>query len=191
MTRVPRLEEFGARYLASRLEYYIEEEEFSDLIRESASRIQKRQETDSIELLDDVRYYLSERFRLRFEEAGLEEMMKEAEEGHRGVGADGQDTINSTPQANEVGEQREDSQDLPDKNQEPIHLIDQAQPPSHPPSHSPSSPAKELKPEQQMDGRIRTLDGEIAGDEFAGDAINYQILLGKIDGLLERLRLDA
>ncbi|KAL8968342.1 MAG: hypothetical protein Q9183_002504, partial [Haloplaca sp. 2 TL-2023] len=84
MTRVPRLEEFGARYLASRLEYYIEEEDFSDLIKESAARIQKRQETDSIELLDDVRYYLSERFRLRFEEAGLEEMMKEAEEAHRG-----------------------------------------------------------------------------------------------------------
>lgn len=38
---------------------------------------------------------------------------------------------------------------------------------------------------------IRTLDGEVAGDEFAQDAINYQILLGKIDGLLDRLTLDA
>ena len=37
----------------------------------------------------------------------------------------------------------------------------------------------------------RTLDGELAGDEFAQDAINYQILLGKIDRLLERLKLDA
>ena len=42
-----------------------------------------------------------------------------------------------------------------------------------------------------VEGQIRTLDGEIAGDEFAGDAVNYQILLGKIDGLLDRLRLDA
>lgn len=41
------------------------------------------------------------------------------------------------------------------------------------------------------EGQIRTLDGEIAGDEFAGDAVNYQILLGKIDSLLDRLRLDA
>ena len=40
-------------------------------------------------------------------------------------------------------------------------------------------------------GAIRTLDGEIAGDEFAQDAINYQILLGKIDRLLENLELDA
>ena len=40
-------------------------------------------------------------------------------------------------------------------------------------------------------GTIRTLDGEIAGDELEGDAINYQILLGKIEGLLDRLKLDA
>ena len=42
-----------------------------------------------------------------------------------------------------------------------------------------------------MNGEIRTLDGEIAGDEFAADAINYQVLLGKVDALLERLKLDA
>lgn len=52
-TRVPRLEEFAARYFAYRLESYIEEQEFADLIQESASRIQSRQETDSIELLDE------------------------------------------------------------------------------------------------------------------------------------------
>lgn len=38
---------------------------------------------------------------------------------------------------------------------------------------------------------IRTLDGEIAGDELEGDAINYQILLRKLDELLDRLHLDA
>ena len=42
-----------------------------------------------------------------------------------------------------------------------------------------------------LNGEIRTLDGEIAGDEFASDSINYQILLGKIDALLDRLKLDA
>lgn len=42
-----------------------------------------------------------------------------------------------------------------------------------------------------MNGQIRTLNGEIAGDEFAADAMNYQTLLGKIDTLLERLNLDA
>lgn len=53
LTRVQRLEEFAARYLANRLEDYIDEPEFEELIQESASRIQKRQETDSIELLDE------------------------------------------------------------------------------------------------------------------------------------------
>lgn len=53
LTRVPRLEEFAARYFAYRLESYIDEEDFADLIRESAGRIKGRQETDSIELLDE------------------------------------------------------------------------------------------------------------------------------------------
>lgn len=51
--KVQRLEEFSARYIAYRLEDYIDEEEFEELIKESAERIQKRQETDSIELLDE------------------------------------------------------------------------------------------------------------------------------------------
>jgi ankyrin repeat and BTB/POZ domain-containing protein 1 len=51
--KVQRLEEFSARYLAYRLEDYIDEEDFEELIEESASRIEKRQETDSIELLDE------------------------------------------------------------------------------------------------------------------------------------------
>ncbi|KAL3426585.1 BTB/POZ domain-containing protein [Phlyctema vagabunda] len=140
-TRVQRLEEFSARYLAYRLEDYIDEEEFEELIKESAERIQKRQETDSIELLDDIRYYLSERFRLRFEDSGLEDMMDENGE----INSEAVQSLSEVP-ADEgfVG-----------------------------------------------GGEIRTLDGEIAGDEFAADAINYQVLLGKIDTLLEKLKLDA
>ena len=53
LTRVPRLEEFGARYFAYRLESYIDEEDFADLVKESAARIKGRQETDTIELLDE------------------------------------------------------------------------------------------------------------------------------------------
>lgn len=75
--KVQRLEEFAARYLASRLEDYIDDEEFAELIRESAARLKERQETDTIELLDDIRYFLSERFRFRFEADGLEEMLDE------------------------------------------------------------------------------------------------------------------
>ena len=44
---------------------------------------------------------------------------------------------------------------------------------------------------QLTNGTIRTLDGDLAGDEMEQDALNYQILLGKIDKLLERLSLDG
>lgn len=77
LTRVQRLEEFAARFLAYRLEAHIDTPEFAELIQESASRIQARQETDTIELLDDIRFYLNERFRLRFDDAGLDEMLDE------------------------------------------------------------------------------------------------------------------
>jgi ankyrin repeat and BTB/POZ domain-containing protein 1 len=91
--RVRRLEEFGARQLAQRLEKYIVDEEFAVLVQESADRVKNRQETDTIELIDDIRYYLSERYRLRFEDAGLEEMMEDdADIAHAdAVGSDGQD----------------------------------------------------------------------------------------------------
>lgn len=41
----------------------------------SAERIEKRQETDTIELIDDIRYYLNERFRMRADDMGLYEVM--------------------------------------------------------------------------------------------------------------------
>ncbi|KFY96281.1 hypothetical protein V498_02751 [Pseudogymnoascus sp. VKM F-4517 (FW-2822)] len=148
LTRVQRLEEFAARYLAYRLEDYIDEEEFEELIKDSASRIEKRQETDSIELLDDIRYYLSERFRLRFEGTGMEEMMDE----NRQISEDaGNDTELDENVVND------------DK----------------------------LQQESTYGANIRTLDGEVVADEFDSDSINYQILLEKIDKLLERLKLDA
>jgi ankyrin repeat/BTB/POZ domain-containing protein 1 len=53
LLKIQRLEEFSARYLAYRLEDYIDEEDFEELIQESASRVEKRQETDTIELLDE------------------------------------------------------------------------------------------------------------------------------------------
>jgi ankyrin repeat and BTB/POZ domain-containing protein 1 len=45
--------------------------------------------------------------------------------------------------------------------------------------------------ESTYGAHIRTLDGGVVGDEFDSDSINYQILLEKIDRLLEKLKLDA
>jgi ankyrin repeat and BTB/POZ domain-containing protein 1 len=176
LTRVQRLEEFAARYIADRLEAYIDEPEFAEIVKESASRISARQETDSIELLDDIRYYLSERFRLRFEDSGLEDVMDEEqaiaeaerESAQRNGAASGLPNwgsggIGVSPPEDEGIDMRS-AEDTP-----------------------PSTVGEAL----MQTGKVRTLDGELAGDEFAADAINYRILLGKIDKLLEKLKLDA
>ncbi len=156
-TRVQRLEEFAGRYIAYRLEFYIDQPEFAELVLESANRVKARQETDTVELVDDIRYYLSERFRLRFEESGLEELMDE-------------EVINNGTLDGDLVEATGD-----------LTLDDMA-----------SSKAKQETYEQQFAaGAIRNLDGEPVSDEFMQDAMNYQILLGKIDALLETLNLDA
>jgi ankyrin repeat/BTB/POZ domain-containing protein 1 len=160
-TRVQRLEEFAARYIAYRLENYIDQPEFAELVQESANRVKARQETDTVELVDDIRYYLSERFRLRFEDSGLDEMMDE----------------NAAIQAANEGDLVDAMGDfaledgIPEKIQQEAYIVSMEQ--------------------QVSAGVIRNLDGEEVGDEFAQDAMNYQILLGKIDTLLERLDLDA
>lgn len=151
--KVQRLEEFAARYLASRLEDYIDDDDFAELIRESAERLRERQETDTIELLDDIRYYLGERFRLRFEGEGLEEMLNERErDGERNAVVDGEarealeGEVEGKEEAGEKGEEA---------------------------------------------GGVRALNGEVVEDEFASDAVNYQVLMDKIDRMLERLNLGA
>lgn len=155
-TRVQRLEEFGARYIAYRLERFIDTPEFAEIVQESARRVKARQETDTVELVDDIRYYLSDRFRLRFEDSGLDEMMDQ-----------------NTDNADAIAEAMEDLGVKDEREEINGGVL-----------------ASGIE-EQFAAGAIRTLDGEIAGDEFAQDAVNYQILLGKIDHLLENLNLDA
>ncbi|KAL4977921.1 hypothetical protein BDW66DRAFT_158529 [Aspergillus desertorum] len=169
MTRVQRLEEFAARYLAYRLEAHIDSPEFAELIQESASRIQKRQETDSIELLDDIRFYLNERFRLRFDDAGIEEMMDETSKQLA-------DQISTDESLEKVTSGMEQI-DLASK--APVRLNG---------DQLPEPPAVKGERHEPV---IRTLDGEIADDELSRDAINYQILMEKLDRILESLNLDA
>ncbi|KAI0839605.1 hypothetical protein F5Y06DRAFT_295629 [Hypoxylon sp. FL0890] len=167
--RVQRLEEFAARYLAYRLEDYIDEEEFMELIQESASRLKTREETDTIELLDDIRYYLSERFRLRFEDAGLDEMMDENGE--------------ISAEAAEILASQENTGNTRDKTANGIVGTQNGD--------VIAAKAGVAEALASSGGVVRTLDGELVEDEFASDAINYQLLLQKIDTMLEKLKLDA
>ena len=186
LTRVQRLEEFAARYIAYRLEDYIDDLEFSELVKESAGRISVRQETDSVELVDDIRYYLSERFRLRFEDTALEEVMDE-EAAVAAAKAESQGAV----ELDGVGEGK--GKGLPNWSSQPVDEgVDVSTPQNaQEPPNSHQSNGDALNEAHLQAGAIRTLDGEIAGDEFAADAVNYQILLGKIDRLLENLKLDA
>lgn len=206
-TRVQRLEEFAARYIAYRLEAYIDDPAFAEMVKESAGRISARQETDSIELLDDIRWYLSERFRLRFEDAGLEDMMDEQQQPppppQQEQEQDQEKAPAQPPQHGQVAdEQTQTLYIIPHRRTEPVPLQHQPQPQSphsdeckELPTHAPA-PTPATGPEAPLiithpGAAVRTLDGQVAGDEFATDAINYQILLGRIDRLLERLELDA
>ena len=166
--RVPRLETFAARYFAYRLERYIDTPEFMEAIRESAARIKGRQETDSIELVDDIRYYLSERFRLRFEGDGLEELLNEDSDATKK-----DDQLIAEDISVQLAETHLDN------SQDTVP----ASTPTHAEEHVP----------KLLDGNqvIRTLDGKVAGDEFAADALNFEILMGKIDMILDNLHLDA
>ncbi|KAF2839862.1 hypothetical protein M501DRAFT_1015949 [Patellaria atrata CBS 101060] len=173
-TRVHRLEEFGARYLAYRLERYIDEEEFAKLVRESANRIKHRQETDTVELIDDIRYYLSERFRLRFEDAGLDEMMDE-------------EFNPANPNfATSSSDEPVDISNLKITDDGGVDVLS-----SLPTTNGQTSRTNGLQITDDFQGVIRTIDGDIVDDEFAEDAMNYRILLGKIEALLENLNLDA
>lgn len=166
--RVQRLEEFAARYLAYRLEDYIDEEEFAELIQQSAARLKTREETDTIELLDDIRYYLSERFRLRFEDAGLDDMLDEDGE----IDAEFAEALHSHAEA--AGAPAS-SADVPAS--------------AEPASRDAAGPA--VGAQERREGVMRTLDGKLAEDEFSLDAMNYQVLLEKIDNMLDKLKLDA
>lgn len=154
LTRVQRLEEFAARFLAYRLEAHIDSPEFAELIQESAARIQARQETDSIELLDDIRFYLNERFRLRFDDAGIDGLMDEQVPPPNGEEAQSEDVAKIT---------------------EGVEAL------------VVSKPSVDAAPGRE----IRTLDGAVVEDEFSEDAMNYEILMGKLEALLEELNLDA
>ncbi|KAG5361494.1 BTB/POZ domain-containing protein 3 [Yarrowia sp. C11] len=78
-TRIERLEHYVAQHISNHLDEWIDKEEFLELVEESAGRVTARQETDTIELVDDVRYYLGKKWGV-FEEDQDEETGRVDEE---------------------------------------------------------------------------------------------------------------
>lgn len=215
-TRVQRLEEFAARYIAYRLESYIDDPAFAEIVKESASRISARQDTDTIEILDDIRYYLSERFRLRFEDIGFDEAVEIAEAAELAETSELEAVQRSAEDV--VGNQRKhivtDTNSKAQHNDEKVGSSTSSQTSTSSNSTGTSTSKTSTSnnsntnllsaspsPRNDHDGVLRpfnvTVNGEQADerenddDDFASDAQNYRLLLGKIDTLLERLKLDA
>lgn len=119
-----------------------------------------------------LRYYLSERFRLRFEDAGLEEMMDENAAVAIGQG-------NADPASNREG---------PHIANNIVNSTDTVKAEATDAHRSDDSEMHQL-----LFGEVDERNEEEAteGDGFKGDAIKYKVLLGKIDALLDRLKIDA
>uniref|UniRef100_A0A060T1H2 ARAD1C20504p n=1 Tax=Blastobotrys adeninivorans TaxID=409370 RepID=A0A060T1H2_BLAAD len=66
--RLDRLEKYVAKYIADHFDYYINQQAFREIVVESAQRIKARQETDTIELIDDIRFYLAKKYGIIFED---------------------------------------------------------------------------------------------------------------------------
>lgn len=119
-----------------------------------------------------LRYYLSERFRLRFEDAGLVKMMDENADVAIGQG-------NADPGSN---------RESPHMANDTVNSTDTIKAEATDAHRSDDSEVHQLL-FGELDERNEEEDTE--GDEFKGDAIKYQVLMGKIDALLDRLNLDA
>ncbi|XP_068237792.1 ankyrin repeat and BTB/POZ domain-containing protein 1-like [Palaemon carinicauda] len=59
MFELPRLEDQCIAFMAKNLEQVLEEEEFRDLILADAEEVVGRQETDTVTVVDELRYYIS------------------------------------------------------------------------------------------------------------------------------------
>lgn len=56
---LPKLEAIATQYIADNLDQFIDQDDFKELVIEDAQNVEQRQETDTIGIIDDIRYYLS------------------------------------------------------------------------------------------------------------------------------------
>ncbi|KAI2810039.1 Ankyrin repeat and BTB/POZ domain-containing protein 1 [Blomia tropicalis] len=59
MLNLPKLESTAVEYIANNLEQFIDNQHFHDLVVSDAQNVKERQETDTIDIIDDMRYFLN------------------------------------------------------------------------------------------------------------------------------------
>ncbi|KAK5609799.1 Ankyrin repeat and BTB/POZ domain-containing protein 1 [Crenichthys baileyi] len=57
--RLSRLEDQCTEFMAKIIERLVEQAEFAEMIKEDAASLEERQETDSVPLVDDIRYHIA------------------------------------------------------------------------------------------------------------------------------------
>uniref|UniRef100_A0A3Q4HUJ7 Ankyrin repeat and BTB/POZ domain-containing protein 1 n=1 Tax=Neolamprologus brichardi TaxID=32507 RepID=A0A3Q4HUJ7_NEOBR len=57
--RLSRLEDQCTEFMAKIIERLVEQAEFAEMVKEDAASLEKRQETDSVPLVDDIRYHIA------------------------------------------------------------------------------------------------------------------------------------
>ncbi|XP_050406814.1 ankyrin repeat and BTB/POZ domain-containing protein 1 [Patella vulgata] len=56
---LPRLESQCAEFIANNLSWFLSQTDFVEFVKEDARSIKEREETDSIDIIDEIRYYIS------------------------------------------------------------------------------------------------------------------------------------
>ncbi|VEU23540.1 DEKNAAC104484 [Brettanomyces naardenensis] len=74
--RVQRLETHVAKIISENLPRYLSDPEFMDIVRESAERIQAREDYDTIELIADIKFYLRKKYFIDDDEEVLDPTIK-------------------------------------------------------------------------------------------------------------------
>lgn len=76
MFRLPRLENQCVEFMAKHLAEVIKLPEFQEIVREDAEEVKLRQETDSITVVDDIRFYINGNIRSTVEYVNANEKLK-------------------------------------------------------------------------------------------------------------------
>ncbi|CAG2245884.1 ABTB1 [Mytilus edulis] len=56
---LPRLEDQCAEFIANNIEKILEQEDFAELVKQDAAEVKGRQETDTIDIIDNIRFHLT------------------------------------------------------------------------------------------------------------------------------------
>ncbi|XP_045164247.1 ankyrin repeat and BTB/POZ domain-containing protein 1-like isoform X2 [Mercenaria mercenaria] len=77
---LPRLEDQCAEFIAKNLDQVLQLEEFADLVKSDASEVQDREETDSIDIIDSIRFHITSFIQTYTEMQDAEESLKTIDE---------------------------------------------------------------------------------------------------------------